>query len=306
MDTEQMLFRRHRVTSWALPTLRDMKADYEPSLLHRSGADVAVRARLDEFRQMFRDQGARLTGLRDPLAAVSVGASLSAPFLSITDLRGLPAKIVLDAVADEDTAVARAALLALAAATDGRVEGLAESAAARLDPRIEEPPWARWARQPLRSFTVDRLLDRDDSSIGALVVTVRQVRYRACFFLRFYRDSLITEKILFIPQVRRSVLMAELVRGGELAYPYRFTRRLQVAEDRDSLVSLVKSVLETNEHNLRIGVSHPPYPPNLSHLARVRDVSVVPALLVLLRKLLGSAYGFAEWTHIDDGMSIWN
>src|SRR6476646_10682439 len=111
-----MFFRGRRGTSSPFATLRELDSDTEIWRAYRSGTDVSVRRRLDEFRGLFRDHGFRLVSLRDPLCAASVGASLSAPFISITDLMGMPREIVLDAIVEMGTPDARAALLALAVA----------------------------------------------------------------------------------------------------------------------------------------------------------------------------------------------
>jgi hypothetical protein len=299
-----MLFRWRRDASVPTATLREPRPDDEIWGAYRSGADVSVRRRRDEIRGLFRDHGFRLTALGDPLCAASVGASLSAPFVSITDLRGLPRELALDAVVEMGTPAARAGLLALAVATDGQLETLADRAAARLE-HLDDPPWVQRARAPLRLLSTDRLLDRDDDRITALVVTVGQGRHRACFFLRFHPGSLLTEKILFLPETSRGALLAELASGQGLAAPYRFTRRLRVKDDRDSMVALVGSMLEANELNLRMGSGLPPYPPDLRHLSRLGDVTVVPALLVLLRKFLLCAYGIQAWEDVDSRTTIW-
>ncbi len=271
---------------------------------YRSGADHTVRRRLDEFRALFRDQGFRLTALSDPLCAASVGAALSAPFISITDLMGLPREIVLDSVVEMGTPDARAALLALAVATDGQLETLAGRAAAKMD-QGGEPPWVGQARSPLRLHSTDRLLDRDDDRITALVVTVGQGWNRACFFLRFHPGSLLTANILYLPVTDRGPLLAELAAGKGPAAPYRFTRRFDVTDDQESLVALIGALLEENELNLRMGTSFPPYPPDLSHLSRIGDVTVVPSLLVLLRKFVLCAYGIRAWGDVDSRTLTW-
>ncbi len=264
-----------------------------------------MRERLAEFRGLFRDHGHRLVSLRDPLSAASVGASLSAPFISITDLMGLPREIVLDAIADMGTPEARAALLALAVATDGQLETLARRAAARMD-QVGEPPWARPARSPLRLLSTDRLIDRDDDRVTALVVTVGQGRRRACFFARFHPQSLLTARVVYLPSTYRGTVLAQAAAGQDPAAPFRFTRRLRAKDDRDSLFALVGSMLEENEVNLRKGHDYPPYPPDLCHLSRIGDVTVVPAVLVLLRKFLLSAYGISAWEDIGGRTAVWS
>ncbi|WP_125806076.1 hypothetical protein [Actinoplanes sp. ATCC 53533] len=299
-----MFFGRRRDTSSPFSTLREVDSDTEIWRSHRSGADVSVRRRLDEFRGLFRDHGFRLTPLRDPLCAASVGAALGAPFISITDLMGMPREIVLDAIVEMGTPDARAALLALAVATDGQLETLASRAAARMD-RVDEPPWAQRARSPLTLLSTDRLLDQRDDRIVALVVAVGQGPNRACFFVRFHPGSLLTAIIRYLPETDRGTLLAELTAGQGPAAPYRFTRRLRATDDRDSLIALVGAMLEENELNLRMGTDFPPYPPDLAHLSRIGDVTVVPALLVLLRKLLLSAYGIATWKDVDSRSTAW-
>lgn len=298
-----MFFRRRRDASSPFATLRELDSDTEIWRAYRSGADQSVRRRLDEFRGLFRDHGFRLTPLRDPLCAASVGAALSAPFISITDLMGMPREIVLDAIVEMGTPDARAALLALAVATDGQLETLASRAAARMD-QVDEPPWAQPARSSLKLLSIDRLLDQRDDRIVALVVAVGQGPYRACFFMRFHPGSLLTEKILYLPETDRGTLLAELTAGQGPAVPYRFTRRLRAADDQDSVIALVGAMLETNELNLRMGTDLPPYPPGLAHLSRIGDVTVVPALLVLLRKFLLSAYGIAAWKDVDSSTTV--
>jgi hypothetical protein len=300
-----MFFRRRGDTSSPFATLRETNPDIEVWESYRSGADVLVRRRLDEFRGLFRDHGFRLTALSDPLCAASVGASLSAPFISITNLMGTPREIVLDAIVEMGTPDARAALLALAVATDGQLEALASRAAARMD-RVAEPPWVQRARSPLKVLSTDRLLDERDNGVVALVVAVGQGPNRACFFVRFHPGSLLTANILYLPETDRGRLLAELVAGQGPAAPYRFTRRLPATYDRDGLIALVGSMLEENEVNLRLGKGYPPYPPDLAHLSRVGDVTVVPALLVLLRKFLLSAYGISDWKDVDSRAAIWN
>jgi hypothetical protein len=299
-----VFFGRRRVTTSPFSTLREPDSDLEIWRSHRSGADVSVRRRLDDFRGLFRDHGFRLAELRDPLCAAAVGASLSAPFISITDLNGMPREIVLDAIVEMGTPDARAALLALAVATDGQLEALASYAAARMD-QVDEPPWVRRARSPLRLLSTDRLLDQRDDRIVALVVTVGQGRNRACFFMRFHPRSLLTANILYLPETNRATLLAELTTGKGPAAPYRFTRRLRAPDDRDSLIALVGAMLEENELNLRMGTDFPPYPPDLAHLSRIGDVTIVPALLVLLRKFLLSGYGIRAWTDVDSSTTVW-
>jgi hypothetical protein len=299
-----MLFPRRRGTSSPFATLREPDSDPEIWRAYRSGADVLVRRRLDEFRGLFRDHGFRLTALSDPLCAASVGASLSAPFISITNLMGMPREIALDAIVEMGTGDARAALLALAVATDGQLETLASRAAARIE-GVEEPPWAQRARSPLKLLSTDRLLDQHDDSIVALVVAVGQGPKRACFFVRFHPGSLLTANILYLPETSRAALVAELAAGRGPAAPYRFTRRLRAGDDRDSLLALVGAMLQENEVNLRLGTSFPPYPPDLAHLTRIGDVTVVPALLVLLRKFLLSAYGIPAWKEVDSRATAW-
>ncbi|WP_250038376.1 hypothetical protein [Paractinoplanes maris] len=299
-----MFFRRGNDVSSPFATLREPDPDAEIWQTYRSGADASVRGRLPEFRGLFRDHGFRLISLSDPLCAAAVGASLCAPFVSITDLMGLPREIVLDSVVEMGTAEARAALLALAVAGDGQLETLAGLAAARMG-HAGEPPWVAQARSPLKITSVDRLLDRDNDQIIALVIAVGQGRHRACFFVRFHPRSLLTANILYLPETHRGTLLMQLSSGLAPAAPYRFTRRLTAKDDRDSMITLVGSMLEENELNLRMGSSYPPYPPDLQHLSRIGDVTVVPALLVLLRKFLLSAYGIKAWTDVDDRTPVW-
>ncbi|GAB2588408.1 hypothetical protein Aab01nite_43170 [Paractinoplanes abujensis] len=281
--------------------MREPRAGLEIWQACRSGADDTVRDRLGEFRAFFRDHGSRLTGLKDPLCAASVGASLSAPFISVTDLMGLPREIVLDAVARMGTAEARAALLALAAASDGQLETLALRAAATMDGG-GEPPWAEVAREPLRLLTTDRLRDRDDDRMEALIVAFRQGRYDAVFVMRFHPASLLTARILFLPETTRSAALADFTSGRGAADSYHFTRKLKITETRESMVGLVGGLLRENELNLRMGRG---YPPDLDQLSRLADVEIVPAVLVLLRKFVLSAYGIGAWDDVDHGPLVW-
>lgn len=283
-------------------TLRALRNDQVIRQSYRSGADVSVRSRLDDFRVLFRDHGFRVLALDDPLCAASVGASLSAPFISITDLMGLPREIVLDAVVAMGTAEAKAALLALAVATDGQLETLAQRAAARMT-GVPEPPWVRRARAPLRLLSTDRLRDRDDERVTGLIVAFGQGRYRACFVMRFHPDSLLTARILFMPETDRNMAVREAKAGEGPAAPYRFTLKLRFTDNQDSLVRLVGSMLRENELNLRMG--QPPYPADLDHLARIGDVEIVPAVLVLLRKFILSAYGIKAWEDVDSSTPVW-
>ncbi|MBL7255345.1 hypothetical protein [Paractinoplanes lichenicola] len=222
----------------------------------------------------------------------------------MTDLMGLPREIVLEAVAKTGTAEARAALLALAVATDGQLETLAQRAAATMD-GVPEPPWAAAARTPLKRVSTERLRDRDDDRMEALIVAFKQGRYHACFVMRFHPVSLLTARILFLPEVSRAAALADFTAGRGAAEPYRFTRKFRVTETQESMVALVGGLLRENELNLRMGRGHPPYPPDLAHLSRVGEVEIVPAVLVLLRKFVLSAYGIKAWEDVDHGTPVW-
>ncbi|MBU2665989.1 hypothetical protein KOI35_20975 [Actinoplanes bogorensis] len=260
-----------------------------------------MRKRRDELCSLFRDHGFRLTGLADPLAAASVGASLSAPFVSIGDLQGRPRDQAFDAIVATGDPAVRAGLLALAVATDGELEALAVRAAGRMDGA--DPPWVAKARSPLKLLSTDRLLDQHDGGRSALVVAFGQGSRRACFFMRFHPDSLLTESIIYLPETDRNSLVAEIASGRGPAAPYRFSRRLEQTETQASMVSLVGALLEQNDWNLRRG--RPLYPPALRELSRISDVVVVPAILVLLRKFVASAYGIGRWTDVDPHATAW-
>jgi hypothetical protein len=236
------------------------------------------------------------------MRAVSVGAVLSAPFLSISSLKGLVTELVLDTVAAERNAEALAALLALSAATDGEVEALAGAAAASMDPGIQEPPWAKAARRPVGAPRFDLLSDRDRPQARGLVVTVEVARSVASLFMRFHPESLITERINYIPVAQRQSVLAWLEQGTELAAPYHYVPRAEIGPEQH--VDVVNAISQATEENLLLS-PFPPYPPTLAEVLTIRGVTIVPALLVLLRKFQGSASGLAKWNFGQDYYSIW-
>ena len=294
---------RPKAAARRLPMLRHPNAGYEADKLFRAGADVSVRQRLDEFRSSFREHGARLVDLDDPVCAVSVGAALSAPFLSITDLRGTVRRLLFDAIAADRSPITLASLLSVSAATDGDLQALAGNAAATIGAKVPAPPWAESARNPGTKCRMELLRDRHDDEAEALVVTVGQARWPGAFFIRFYQRSLLTERIYFLPGVKRRALLAGVAAGSELTRPYQYVLRDEIAAA--GWVDVVNSMVSENEVNLARGQGFPPYPPDLAHLTSIRDVTPVPALLVLLRKFVASASGFSEWPFSADHPTIW-
>jgi hypothetical protein len=297
-----MGMRRQQGDGSRLGMLRDPKSDFPIDQITVAGADDAVRRRLGEFLDLFLEHGARLVDLSDPVKAVGAGAVLNAPFVSIADVNGLVIKLVLDAVAAEGTAEALAALLALSAATDGEMEALAGVAAASMGSGLPEPPWSGPARQAVGAPTFELLSDLDVTDVRGLLVTVDVAGANASFFLRFHRGSLIAERIHYLPGTRRRALLADLAQVTDLTAPYRYVPRAEIGPEDQ--VGVVNAILQANEESLRL-TPFPPYPPSLAEVASLRDVTVVPAILVLLRKFQGSAAGLVEWDFGRDYFSIW-
>jgi len=268
-------------------------------------SDVLVRQRIDEFLDLFLEHGARLIDLRDPLCAVSLGAALSAPFISVIELMEarLPATTALEAVAAQGSPRARAALLALSAATDGSLQALAEKTAAAMGARIPEPPWARAARQPVGECRIEALGDPHDPEARALLVSVEQAGYRGTFFMYFYTRSLITAQIFYLPKYDRETVLAEVAAGSAMTGRHRFLRVDDMTAAQH--IDLVNAILVENELNLRMGTSYPLYPPKLATVRYLDEVTVVPAQLVLLRKFVASAAGLSQWPFDDDNPIIW-
>jgi hypothetical protein len=284
-----------------LPMLRVPRPDYKASSISTGAEHGSAQRRLDEFVQFFRDRGDELLTLRDPMVALSVGAALNAPFMSISDLRGRMRALVLEVVADGGCPRARAALLALAAASDGDMGELAGRAAAGMAGRFPEPPWIRPARRPVRTVRVDVHTDREDPRVRALLFTVVSAGSHAAFFLRFHRDSALAEQIFFMPGVKRSDVLRSLEAGTGPIAPHRYSPPADFTGD---LIGLVNSITGENELNLRMRGGFRTYPPSLVQVDRIDSVTVAPALLVLLRKFVASANGIADWSFRDGG-SLW-
>ena len=274
-----------------LPMLRKPDKASVARHLTPSPPGFDVRPRLGALVDSFMAVGKQVCHIRSCMEAFLDATTLSAPFYSIVDLRFDNRKVVFDAVANTRSRAAFAALLALSAVTDGEIEALSGVAAARLGWRFRKPPWVQYARLPVKTVEVDPLVDMDDPDIHGMLFTVEQANLSAAFFMRFYRDSYITEKIIYFSNRKRDTELTNLAGGTKHYHPHRYTRSNSPAVHP---VDLIDKIIAENEENLWLGFGVPSYPYRLHDLDHFLNVPIVPAQLVLLRKFVYSAFNLAK------------